>query len=92
MFGNPILELVFRSWSIYALFAVSRLSIFTLLEPGGMTAEQLAQRAGATPRNITVLLDACVAMGLLRVKDGLYSNSHFSDAYLVKGRLSTWET
>ncbi len=86
MSRNSILDLVFCPWSMYALFGASRLEVFTLLAAGGATAEQLAERTGARLRVFTALLDACVAMGLLRRKGNLYLNSHLSDAYLVEGR------
>ena len=86
MLGNPILDLVFHSWPMHALFAASRLKIFTVLASRAMTAAELSKETSAEPRIFTALLDACVGMGLVQLKDGVYSNSHLSDAYLVEGR------
>ncbi len=86
MSANPILDHLFSSWSMYVLFAASRLEIFTLLATKSMTAAELAERLDARTQLLPALLDACAAMGLLRIKDGLYENSHISDAYLVEGK------
>ncbi len=86
MLGNPILDLVFHSWPMHVLFVANRLKIFTVLSSRAMTAAELSKETGAQPRICTALLDACVGMGLARLKDGVYSNSHLSDAYLVEGR------
>jgi predicted nicotinamide N-methyase len=71
---------------MYVLFAAGRLKIFTLLATKGMTVAELAERLDARTQLLPALLDACAAMELLRVKDGLYENSHVSDAYLVEGK------
>jgi len=68
------------------LFTTSRLKIFSLLAEKEMTAEEIASLSGATPRFLKGLLDACVAMGLLRLKGNRYMNSHLSDTHLVEGR------
>ncbi len=86
MTESKLLDLVFNPWSSHALFTGCRLRIFTLLAGTPMSDKELGQQAGATSRAFTALLDACVGMGLLRSKDGVYSNTHISDAYLVEGR------
>src|SRR5512140_3546671 len=86
MTENPVADLVFHSWPMHALFAASRLGVFTLLASQPMRAEELSSRIGANARAMTALLDACVAMGLLRLDRGVYANPHVSDAHLVEGR------
>ncbi len=86
MSGNPVLDLVFRPWSMNVLFAASRLRVFTLLATKAMTTAELVEILGAEPQLLTAVLDACAAMGLLHRTNGLYTNSHLSDAYLVEGR------
>ncbi|GAG02071.1 unnamed protein product, partial [marine sediment metagenome] len=83
---NPILDLAIAPALANTLFTASRLGVFDLLAGGGMSAPQLAERARAKSPVFAVLLDACVAMGLLRVKEGIYTNSHLSNVHLVKGR------
>jgi SAM-dependent methyltransferase len=51
-----------------------------------MTAEELGRELHCVPRLLEALLDACVAIGLLRREKGSYGNSHLSGAYLVEGR------
>jgi hypothetical protein len=50
-----------------------------------MTIEALSSQFRARPFYLKPILDACVAMGLLHMQNGRYSNSHFSRVYLVKG-------
>lgn len=86
MIGNTLLNLVFCPWEMHALFAASRLRVFSLLASDAMTADELAGRIRCEARLLEALLDACVGMGLLRCTDGRYANTHVSDAHLVEGR------
>lgn len=86
MFKDNPLDMIFAPYSIYVLFAANRLKIFTLLAKRKMTADEIAESTGARSRLLEVLLDVCVALGLLRRQDDRYENSHLSDAYLVEGR------
>ena len=47
----------------------AELDLFTLLAPGPLSVEEMVERKKASPRGLTVLLDALAAMGLLS-KDG----------------------
>lgn len=86
MLGNPILDLLTAHKAMHVLVAATRLGIFPKLATRAMTAEELAVRCGAVPRLVAPLLDCCVAMGLLRRCDGVYSSTHLADAHLVVGR------
>ena len=86
MFGNVVLDLAFAPWAMNTLFAANRLRIFTLLSVGPLAVEELAERTGAVPGLLAVLLDACVGLGLLRMSNGRYTNAHISDTHLVEGR------
>jgi SAM-dependent methyltransferase len=86
MVDNLILDAVFDSWRMSVITTASRLGLFSRLEGGGMNAEQLARETGSVPHLLEALLDACVAMGLLRREGESYRNSHLSSAHLVKGR------
>ena len=86
MIEGKIMDLVFAPWAMSVLFTASRLKVFTLLAEGGMSAEQFGQRVGAAPRLSAALLDACVAMGLLKRGNELYVNSHLAEAHLVEGK------
>ncbi|MGD2109576.1 MAG: methyltransferase dimerization domain-containing protein [Phycisphaerae bacterium] len=86
MQGNPILDLVFKPWTMQVLFAASRLRVFSLLSEHPMSAAELVRRTGADERLLTAILDACVPMGLLHREDRRYVNSHLSESYLVEGK------
>ncbi len=86
MLGNPILDLVFAPWSTHALFAATRLNVFTVLAESPMTADELGARVGADVRIFPSLLNACVGIGFLHVKGGLYANARFADVHLVEGK------
>lgn len=86
MFGNTILDSIFAPWAMNALFTANRLKIFSMLAEKEMTAEEITSLSGAIPRFLIGLLDACVAMGWLRLKDNRYMNTHLSETYLVEGK------
>lgn len=68
------------------LFAATDLGIFAnLARVGTADVEQLATVLSADPRGLRLLLDACVALGLL-IKEGLnYRNAPETAAFLVPG-------
>ena len=66
MGDNPILDAVFHSWRFNVITTACRLGLFSRLDGGRMSAEQLARSSHCVPRLLEALLDACVAMGLLR--------------------------
>jgi SAM-dependent methyltransferase len=86
MIDNPILDAVFHSWRMSVITTASRLGIFSRLDDGGTSAARLAGDTGCVPHLLEALLDACVAMGLLRRDGERYLNSHLAGAYLVEGR------
>jgi len=86
MSDNPVLDTVFHSWRTSVITTACRLGVFSRLEGCRMSAEELARDTGSVPRLLEALLDACVAMGLLRHEEEGYFNSHQSSAYLVEGR------
>ena len=70
------------------LFAALELDIFTVIERHGTvgaTLHLLAKECTATPRGMRLLLDGCVAIGLLRKVDDLYFNSDAARVALVQG-------
>lgn len=86
MTDNPILDAVFHSWRTSVITTACRLRVFSRLDGRRMSAEELARETNCVPRLLEALLDACVAMGLLRHEEGAYFNSHQSSALLVEGR------
>ena len=78
------LALAYRSSMV--LFAATQLDVFTLLAESSRTAEDTARAAGADPEALRLLLDACVADGLLTRDGDRYGNTTETDAYLVRDR------
>ncbi len=69
------------------LFAASDLGVFATLESMG-TADntQLARALQLNERGSRLLLDGCVAVGLLQKRGDLYENSAEASVFLVPGR------
>ena len=69
------------------LFAASDLGVFALLAREGSAGEgTIAAQLGLNPRGARLLLDGCVAVGLLEKSDDLYRNSAEAAAFLVPGQ------
>jgi 2-polyprenyl-3-methyl-5-hydroxy-6-metoxy-1,4-benzoquinol methylase len=71
--------------STTALGAAATHSLFTHIEGGAGTAEEIARAAGISVRGAQALLDAMVALELVKV-DGKYKNSPEASFYLVEGK------
>jgi acetylserotonin N-methyltransferase len=70
-----------------AMFAAVSLGVFEALNEAPANASDLAARllgpvAGADPGALERLLDACVGMGLLAMRDGAYANQPVAETYL----------
>lgn len=79
------LALAYRGSSV--LFAAAELDVFTRLADGPRDAGELARDLGADPEALRLLLEACVAEGLLRHDGAAFRNADVTDAYLVQGRI-----
>jgi len=71
-------------WQACTLHAGVKLGVFSTIEAGYMTAEEVAGRLGADVRGAAVLLNALSAMKLMVKTGDRYVNSPFSKTYLVK--------
>lgn len=69
-----------------ALGAAATHSLFTHIERGAGTTEEIARAAGISVRGAQALLDAMVALELVRPVDGTYMNSPEAAFYLVEGK------
>jgi predicted O-methyltransferase YrrM len=78
------LALAHRSSAV--LFAAVDLDVFTALSNGPQSAEDVANRTGAKAEPLRLLLEACVAEGLLKEDGGQFANTEVADAFLVRGR------
>ena len=85
---NPalLMQLALAHRSSAVLFAAVNLDVFTLLADGPTSASELARRSGASCEPMRLLLEACVAEGLLTSENGTFANTPVVEAFLVRGR------
>lgn len=70
------------------LFAALEFDLFTIVENAGgagASLEYVVERCGTDSRGMRLLLDGCVAVGLLRKNEELYTNSDAGRIALVQG-------
>ena len=70
------------------LFTALRLGVFSALASGPSDATGLARRLSADPRRLSILLNALVAIGLLRRRGMEYRNGTLASRFLAEGPLS----
>jgi len=82
-----IISLASAYYGSAVLFAALEHDLFTVVQSVGAsaTAANVAQRMGADDRGVRLLLDACVAIGLLEKQEGVYSNPPATLLTLVSG-------
>jgi len=73
-------------WFSEVLFAAVEMRLFSLLEPGGATDQELAREIDANPGSLRRFLRALGAMGLVTNAGHRYFNTRLSSEYLVKGK------
>ena len=85
---NParIIALSTAYWDSQTLLTANRLGLFARLAQEPATARQLADALGIREKGARMLLNACVALGLLQKNDDRYQNSAISDAFLTPGQ------
>ena len=79
----PILQLATGYWGSQALLTANRLGLFAGLGAEGETAPQTAARIATAERPTRLLLNACVALGLLARAGDRYLLTPIAAAYLV---------
>jgi 2-polyprenyl-3-methyl-5-hydroxy-6-metoxy-1,4-benzoquinol methylase len=84
--SDTVFDLLIAPWKTSVLTTAVRLNIFTILFNNQMGVEEISSRSQSNPLLLRPLLDACVSMGLLNLKNDMYSNSHFSRVYLIEGK------
>ena len=82
-----IVDLASAFYGSAVLFAALEADAFTLVQNAGeeATAAALSKRAGVDPRGLRLLLDACVAIGLLEKRGDVYANTPAAKLALVSG-------
>lgn len=85
---NParILALSTGYWDSQTLLTANRLGLFVLLANEAKTLEQVSVELGTTIKGTKMLLNACIALGLVEENGGRYQNTGLSGAFLTPGR------
>ena len=83
---NPgkILEISGAYWKTCALHAGVKLELFTILGDERLGAKEVAEKVGGDLDGVERLLDALVAMELMKKKYGKYENTEGAKAFLTK--------
>jgi len=82
-----IVDLASAYYGSAVLFAALEIDLFSAVQREGnrVGSAALAARTGLDPRGLRLLLDACVAVGLLQKEDELYANPPAVESTLVSG-------
>ena len=82
-----IVELASAFYGSAVLFAALEADVFTAIRREGnrVRADELSGKTGLDARGLRLLLDACVAVGLLSKEDDRYGNTPAADIALVAG-------
>jgi predicted O-methyltransferase YrrM len=82
-----IIDLASAYYGSAVLFAALDEELFSVIQSLGSeaTALRVAERIGAVERGVTLLLDACVAIGLVEKDGSIYSNTSATRLSLVPG-------
>jgi 2-polyprenyl-3-methyl-5-hydroxy-6-metoxy-1,4-benzoquinol methylase len=80
-----ILALSTGYWDSQALLTANRIGLFACLGVDSKSVEQIAQELGTKVKVLRLFLNACVALGLLKLNEGRYANTRLSQAFLVPG-------
>lgn len=83
---DRILQIAFAFQPANALFTAHRLGVFRILSEKPLSFQELAERCGIRPRAAIALADALTGLGLLRKKEGRYSNAEDTEYFLVPGK------
>ena len=82
---SEIVELASAFYGSAVLFAALEKGVFAAVEKTGGTCEEIAEATGCSARGMRLLLDACVAEGILAKTNGKYSNTQAGKLALVPG-------
>lgn len=83
---GPLFEMLTAYEGSMVLMASNELGIFDELSEAGLSAADLASRLAASSRSTEMLLNACVAVGLLHKTGQTFHNTPLTEAFLVRGK------
>lgn len=82
---TPLVRLSTAYWDSQVFLTANRLRLFDVLAGGGKSTAEISAELGLEPRQARLFLNACVALGLLELRDGCYANTAVARAFLVSG-------
>lgn len=87
---SHIMQVGLGFWASKTLLAATKLGLFTLLDEGARTPEQIRASLGLHGRHVLDVLDALLSLGFLE-REGIgpgaaYKNTAETGAFLVKGK------
>jgi len=86
---EKIMQLTGGGQAVALLGTAVQNEVFTRLEAGAMTPDELAKAAKIAPRGAKALLDGLLALGLVTLAGGRYANSPEASTFLVEGKPSS---
>lgn len=86
--SNPalLMQLALAYRASCVLFTATDFDVFTQLGSGAKTVDEIATQCGATREPMRMVLESCVASGLLIKEGDRFANTPTADEYLVRGR------
>jgi acetylserotonin O-methyltransferase len=85
----PVLDLLDGFRSSKVMFVAVSLKVFDFLEREPQAVDKLANELRVQTEPLERLLDACVGLGLLRKREGIYQNEPVASTYLRRGTPNT---
>lgn len=82
---TPIMQLTTAYWNAMTFLTANRIGVFEALAKTPMSVSEAADALNTHPRPTRLLLNSCVALGLLEESEGVYTNSALANAFLVPG-------
>ncbi len=84
---SKITDSVYAFREARVLLTAFELDLFTIIDDGRRSSEEVARQAGTDPRATDRLLNALCASGYLVKRKGEFSNTSLASRFLVKGKL-----
>ncbi len=83
---GSLLEMLYAYQGSAILMGSHELGIYEVLSNGPLNAQETASALGSAPRSTMLLMNACVALGLLHKIGDEYANSPLAADFLVPGK------
>lgn len=83
---TPIMDLSTAYWNSQVFFTANRIGLFELLSDESKSIADISVALDKHPQPVKLLLNACVALGVLDQEGDQYKNNELSNTYLVPGQ------